>query len=100
MKITQAASTQIDKVCATNSWFRIHVQAGGCSGFQHEFQISDHMDPDEDHVFGKVVIDHASYDIIQNAQLDYKVDLSGSQFTLSIPEATSECGCGKSFSLF
>jgi len=100
MNITDGALRQIRQICAPGSYFRIHVQAGGCSGFAHDFSITTHVNLDEDHVQGSVCMDTTSYDLLQNATLDYVTNLSGSQFTLTIPEATSQCGCGKSISLF
>ena len=48
---------------------------------------------------GPVVIDKVSYDLLDNATVDYKTDLAGSYFAIDIPEAASTCGCGTSFSL-
>jgi Fe-S cluster assembly iron-binding protein IscA len=90
MNVTHAALRHINQICAPGSYFRISVQAGGCSGFAHDFSITTHGN----------FMDATSYDLLQNATLDYVTNLSGSQFTLTIPEATSSCGCGKSFSLF
>ena len=100
MIITEHAQCQIEQILAPNSYFRVQVQAGGCSGFAHEFQITEHMDPSQDVLVGHVCMDPLSADLLQNAVLDWRSDLSGSQFVLTIPEATAQCGCGKSFSLF
>ncbi|TNG00608.1 MAG: iron-sulfur cluster insertion protein ErpA, partial [Gammaproteobacteria bacterium] len=32
------------------------------------------------------------------AEIDFKEDLSGAQFVISNPNATTTCGCGSSFS--
>ena len=99
MNITPTARAQIGVICAPGEYFQVQVHAGGCSGFSHEFSII--SEPSADHMFQEqVCLDETSADILQNAVLDYKQDLSGSQFVLQIPEATSACGCGKSFSLF
>lgn len=99
MNVTPTARVQIARICAPGEYFEVQVHAGGCSGFSHEFGII--SDPSPDHmVHEQVCLDATSADILQNAVLDYKQDLSGSQFVLTIPEATSSCGCGKSFSLF
>lgn len=99
MMVTPSARAQIDLICAADEYFQIQVHAGGCSGFSHEFVITSQLEPD--HVLAQgVLMDVTTADILQNAVLDWKQDLSGSQFVLQIPEATSACGCGKSFSLF
>jgi iron-sulfur cluster insertion protein len=36
---------------------------------------------------------------MNEAEIDYKEDLSGSQFTIKNPNAQSTCGCGSSFSV-
>jgi len=100
MNISPSAQAQIEHICVNDSYFRIQVQAGGCAGFAHEFIITPHMHADQDLCVGKVIMDADSAHILQNAQLDWRSDLSGSQFVLHIPEATTACGCGKSFSLF
>lgn len=100
MNISESARCQMGKILAPNNYFRVQVQAGGCSGFAHEFLITEHMDASQDVLVGQVCMDPVSADILQNAVLDWQSDLSGSQFVLNIPEATTSCGCGKSFSLF
>jgi iron-sulfur cluster insertion protein len=100
MKVTPAAHAHIEKICAGDQYFRVQVQAGGCSGFSHVFEITSHVDAQSDVILGKVCVDHTSANILQNAMLDWHTDLSGHRFMLSIPEATASCGCGKSFSLF
>lgn len=99
MKITPTARAQIGLICAPGEYFQVQVHAGGCSGFSHEFGII--SEPSPYHmVQEQVCMDATTADILKNAVLDYRQDLSGSQFVLTIPEATSSCGCGKSFSLF
>ena len=47
----------------------------------------------------KVLIDAMSMQYLQGAEIDYKEDLSGSQFVIQNPNAQSTCGCGSSFSV-
>ena len=100
MIITDQAQKRIREVCAVNEWFRVTVSAGGCSGFEHDFQVTCTVNPDQDLVLGQVCVDFTSAELLQNAILDWRSDLSGSSFVLTVPEATSSCGCGKSFGLF
>ena len=46
----------------------------------------------------KVIIDEISVPYIQGSIIDYKNDLIGQSFEIKNPNATSECGCGTSFS--
>ena len=47
----------------------------------------------------KMLIDAISYQYLIGAQVDYKDDLEGAQFTIKNPNATTTCGCGSSFSV-
>jgi iron-sulfur cluster insertion protein len=46
-----------------------------------------------------VVIDGMSYQYLVGATVDYSESLTGSQFVVDNPNASSTCGCGASFSL-
>lgn len=81
---------------------RIEIRAGGCNGFEKTFSWTTVVETDDvivDTAKGPVVIDSMSYQLLETATVDYKLDLAGSYFTIEIPEATSTCGCGTSFSL-
>ncbi len=81
---------------------RVFVTGGGCSGFQYGFSFDDeHQDDDtaieKDGVL--VVVDGLSYQYLVGATVDYSESLTGSQFVVENPNASSTCGCGASFSL-
>ena len=81
---------------------RIEIRAGGCNGFEKTFSWtigSDPLDVVIETATGPVIIDSFSYEMLDRATVDYKTDLAGAYFTIDIPEATSTCGCGTSFSL-
>jgi len=46
----------------------------------------------------KVVVDHASSQLLEGATLDYKDGLNQAGFSITNPNATRTCGCGQSFS--
>ena len=87
---------------ADDSFFRVAVNGGGCSGFQYKFSI-DTERQDDDLTFTshgvEVVIDEMSLELVDNAELDYVQDLMGSYFAVTNPNATASCGCGTSFSV-
>lgn len=99
MMVSAAAAQKIAQLCGDSEFFRVQVKAGGCSGFEQAFSITTQFN-DHDIQMGQVVLDADTDHILKNAILDWRSDLSGSQFILTVPEATSSCGCGKSFSLF
>ena len=100
MKVTASALTHVNHMLLPDQYLRIQILAGGCSGFEQKFLVCDHMMPHDVVIHSKVVLDLESDQILQEAELDWCSDLSGDKFVIRIPEATSTCGCGKSFSLF
>ncbi|MCX8566403.1 MAG: iron-sulfur cluster insertion protein [Glomeribacter sp. 1016415] len=81
---------------------RVFVQGGGCSGFQYGFTFDEEIGED-DTVMDKngvqLLVDAMSYQYLVGAEIDYKDDLSGAQFVIKNPNASTSCGCGSSFSV-
>lgn len=82
--------------------FRVFVQGGGCSGFQYGFTLDNEI-AEDDQVYEKdgvkMLVDPMSYQYLIGSTVDYVENLTGSQFTIENPQATSTCGCGSSFSV-
>ena len=81
---------------------RTFVQGGGCSGMSYGFTLDEEQNEDDfEFPVGnfKVLVDAMSMQYLQGASIDYKEDLSGSQFSISNPNAETSCGCGSSFSV-
>jgi len=101
--ITDRASAQFDRLRQSRQAIpRIEIRAGGCNGFEKIFTFDDSEAADDLKIpttNGMILIDPISYAMLDNAIVDYVSDLSGSSFSITIPEATSTCGCGSSFSL-
>ena len=92
----------LDEEHNPNLKLRTFVQGGGCSGFQYGFTFDeDQAEDDWEFPLGdyKVVVDAMSMTYLENAEIDYKDDISGSQFVIRNPNATTTCGCGSSFSI-
>jgi iron-sulfur cluster insertion protein len=100
--ITDAAAVKIkDLILEENNpslKVRAFVQGGGCSGFQYGFTMDGEVNED-DFVFEDVVIDSMSAQYMTGATIDYKEDITGSQFVIVNPNATTTCGCGSSFNV-
>jgi iron-sulfur cluster insertion protein len=81
---------------------RVFITGGGCSGFQYGFTF-DENEQDGDTVVENggvtMLVDPMSYQYLVGAEVDYKEDLSGAQFIINNPNATTTCGCGSSFSV-
>ena len=103
--ISDSAKTKIlDLLAEENNpdlKLRTFVQGGGCSGFQYGFTFDEQQNEDDFEVpLGdyKVLVDAMSMTYLQGAEIDYKEDINGSQFSIKNPNATTTCGCGSSFS--
>ena len=100
LNFTDQALNQINIITKDQGkkFFRITVQGGGCSGFKYNFGF-DTKTNDDDVVFGKVIIDRSSLDIISGSVVDFKKEMIGESFVIDNPKATASCGCGLSFSV-
>ena len=106
MTITESAKIKILDLLLEegnpNLSLRTFVQGGGCSGFSYGFTFDEVTNEDDFEIpleKFKVLVDAMSMQYLQGASIDYKDDLSGSQFVVSNPNAQSTCGCGSSFSV-
>ena len=104
--ITESAQFKITDLLSEennpNLKLRTFVQGGGCSGMSYGFTLDEeHNEDDFEIPVGNfiVLIDAMSMQYLQGASIDYKEDLSGSQFSISNPNAETTCGCGSSFSV-
>jgi iron-sulfur cluster assembly accessory protein len=104
-EITHNAQKQILKLLGQNpdkNFFRLSVNAGGCSGFQYEFSLDDKKS-DQDILIenngAKVLIDDVSISFLDSSHLDWVEELIGSSFKIINPNAKTSCGCGMSFSV-
>ena len=100
LNFTDKALNQINIITKDQDkeFFRITVQGGGCSGFKYNFGF-DTKTNDDDVIFGKVIIDRSSLDIISGSVVDFKKEMIGESFVIDNPKATASCGCGLSFSV-
>ncbi|MCQ8119610.1 iron-sulfur cluster insertion protein ErpA [Methylomonas sp. WSC-7] len=84
-----------------NLKLRVYISGGGCSGFQYGFTFDEDVNEDDTQIVKDgvtVLIDSMSIQYLSGAEIDYKEDLSGAQFVIRNPNATTTCGCGSSFS--
>ena len=101
IEFTEEANRQITKIISEqgkNSYFRISVLGGGCSGFKYNFSFDKKIETD-DVIFNKTIIDKNSLEIINGSVVNFKKEMIGNSFTIENPKATSSCGCGLSFSV-
>lgn len=100
---TPRALAQVGEIAAAQgrpaAGLRLAVEAGGCSGFQYRFDLTDAPEEEDLIVGGRVFVDPVSLDLLRGAELDWAEELIGAHFTVRNPVATSGCGCGVSFSV-
>jgi iron-sulfur cluster assembly accessory protein len=82
------------------SFLRIKVVPGGCSGFSYEMGFDDSVD-ESDQVFEnvRVVIDKFSLTHLEGGTLNFSDGLNGTGFGIENPNAKASCGCGSSFTV-
>ena len=101
IKFTDKAIKQINHLLSTKdnqSFFRISIKGGGCSGFQYDFSFEEKA-KDGDLKYQNILIDKASANLLKGSEVDYVEELIGNSFKINNPQSKSSCGCGVSFSL-
>jgi iron-sulfur cluster insertion protein len=105
--VTDSAAKRVAELlreenAAPGTRLRLAVSGGGCSGFQYGFSFDGQTTAD-DRLFKngdiEVVIDETSLDLLAGSQLEWVEDMVGASFQVKNPNASSGCGCGKSFSV-
>jgi iron-sulfur cluster insertion protein len=105
LSLTDAAVEKVKYFAKTmpdseNKPLRIFVSGGGCSGFQYGFQFDEKREGDNVLELSgiTVVVDPQSATYLRDSTVDYVEDFRGAGFSVTNPQATGGCGCGKSFS--
>lgn len=85
-----------------DAFFRLKVQAGGCSSLIYEMAFDTELVP-SDRIYEccglTVVVDAQSLEYVNNLLLDYSEDLMGGGFRFHNPNASTTCSCGISFAI-
>ncbi|XP_024379097.1 uncharacterized protein [Physcomitrium patens] len=103
--LTEKALSHLKKLRASQDkelCLRVGVRQGGCSGMSYvmDFEETSNVRSDDsiiDYESFKMVCDPKSLLFLYGMQLDYSDALIGGGFAFSNPNASSTCGCGKSF---
>jgi iron-sulfur cluster assembly protein len=94
---------QLSQRGTPDSYLRLGVKCGGCSGFKYIFQFEDSAPKAKDLVFDiegvKIIIDNKSILYLNGITLDFEKSLIHKGFKFNNPLEKSSCGCGKSFSV-
>ena len=105
--VSESAAAQVvklmsDEGMSENSFVRVGVKGGGCSGLMYEMDFDTEM-KDGDQTFEdkgiKIVVEKKSFLYLVGTELRYSGGLNGKGFEFFNPNANRTCGCGESFSL-
>jgi iron-sulfur cluster insertion protein len=106
IRFTDNAAAKVSELIAEEDnpdlKLRVYVTGGGCSGFQYGFTFDEEANEDDTQVIKNgvtVLVDSMSVQYLSGAEIDYTDGLSGSQFVIRNPNASTTCGCGSSFSV-
>lgn len=81
---------------------RVFISGGGCSGFQYGFTFDEDVQEGDTEIQKAgvtLLVDPLSSQYLMGAEIDYTEGLSGAQFVIRNPNATTTCGCGSSFAM-
>lgn len=105
--VTERAKDKIAKLIVddnkpADSFVRVGVEGGGCSGLSYQLVFDNQLQPD-DKIFEdkgvKIVVNKKSFLYLVGTELDFSDGLNGKGFQFNNPNATRTCGCGESFSI-
>jgi iron-sulfur cluster assembly protein len=84
-----------------DTFVRVGVVAGGCSGFEYSLNFDDTYDANKDTRIEQngvsVVVDKKSALLLDGTVLGWYTSLERQGFTFENPNAVKSCGCGRSF---
>lgn len=85
-----------------DSYFRIGVINGGCSGLIYTLnleEIADENDTIYQHQNLTIVVAQDTLPYLKDLKIDYSEDLMGGGFRFQNPQSKTTCNCGQSFAL-
>jgi len=86
----------------TESFIRVGVKGGGCSGLSYLLDFDSELKPGDQEFEDKgikIVCDKKSLLYLLGIELDHSDGLNGKGFEFKNPNAQRVCGCGESFSV-
>lgn len=108
IKVTEQAKNKIaslmqeDGSSIEESFVRVGVTSGGCSGLSYDLKFDKEQLP-EDKLYEdngvKILVDKKSFLYLVGMTLEYSGGLNGKGFVFNNPNASRTCGCGESFAV-
>tara|TARA_R110002020_G_scaffold55309_2_gene153568 strand:+ start:488 stop:811 length:324 start_codon:yes stop_codon:yes gene_type:complete len=103
IKLTEAAALEAKKYLESTeeTYLRVGVKGGGCSGFSYSLQGTNEYNEEQDNLINKqgvnILVDKKSALYLDGTIIDYYNDIAKQGFTFENPNAVKTCGCGSSF---
>jgi iron-sulfur cluster assembly protein len=107
IKVKDTAKTKIlsllsDEGMTAESFVRVGVKGGGCSGLMYNLEFDSELTDDDKLIEDngvRIVVDKKSVLYLVGTELDFSGGLNGKGFSFINPNASRTCGCGESFSI-
>ena len=99
MTITESAQTKVDSTLNGKGFLGIHLEGGGCSGYQIKLSPSPDIPSDAQMLSSTIFSDATSLELLGDAEMDYIDDPFRPTFHFTPPTGSSSCGCGSSFQI-
>jgi iron-sulfur cluster assembly protein len=105
--VSEAAKTKINEIIQEeqhlpNTFVRVSVKGGGCSGLSYDISFDTQSTPDDQFFEDKGIrlcTDLRSFLYVCNSTLEFTDGLNGKGFHFTNPNAARTCACGESFSV-
>jgi iron-sulfur cluster insertion protein len=99
MTITEAAQQKVDQTLQGEGFLGIHLEGGGCSGYQIKLSPTTDIPQDAEMISKTIFSDPISLELLGDAEMDWIDDPFRPTFNFTPPTGASSCGCGNSFTL-
>tara|TARA_R100001244_G_scaffold26724_3_gene26648 strand:- start:1264 stop:1563 length:300 start_codon:yes stop_codon:yes gene_type:complete len=99
MTITEAAQEKVNQTLDGEGFLGIHLQGGGCSGYQINLSPTTSLPDDAEMITETIFSDPTSLELLNDAKMDWVDDPFRPTFHFTPPTGASSCGCGSSFTI-
>ncbi len=105
ISLTERAASRVRDYLSRNGQavgLRLGVRKTGCSGWAYTVEYAESVDADDVVVDAdgvRLIVTAKSMPFLQGARIDYVREGLNEKFSFENPNATSQCGCGESFSV-
>ena len=99
MTITEAAQQKVDQTLNGEGFLGVHLEGGGCSGYQIKLNPSTDIPSDAKMLSETIFSDATSLELLGDAVMDWDNDPFRPSFHFTPPTGASSCGCGNSFTV-